>query len=155
MTLPTFGNITGLPGGSKAYFLAQLWDEIDASLVLVTTEDLEAEGLSADLEAWAALKAVAHRPPVIYFPELDEAARIAALGRWAAEKRALLLCSKGALEKPIFSPEQLKAQTFELRPGSAYPRSKLLERLAQGGYSRTDMVEMEGELAVRGEVVDL
>jgi transcription-repair coupling factor (superfamily II helicase) len=27
--------------------------------------------------------------------------------------------------------------------------------LAQGGYARTDMVEMEGEVAVRGEVVDI
>src|SRR5437899_2918696 len=33
--------------------------------------------------------------------------------------------------------------------------TKHLKMLAQGGYSRTDMVEMEGELAVRGEVVDI
>src|SRR5437016_8065914 len=155
MTLPSSGHITGLPGGSKAYYLSGLWDEIKTSLIVVTSEDLEAEGLSADLEAWAGLKPATQRPPVIYFPELDEAARIAALGRWTADKRAVLFCSATALAKPVFSPEQLKGQTLELRPGTAYPRTKLLEKLAQGGYSRTDMVEMEGELAVRGEVVDL
>ncbi len=147
--------ITGLPGGSKAYFLTGLMKERRSSLIIVTSEDMEAEGLSADLDAWTALLPSAERLPVIYFPELDEALRIAALGRWTTEKRAVLLCSRAALEKPIYSPEQLKNQTFELRPGSAYPRSKLLEKLAQGGYSRTDMVELEGEIAVRGEVVDI
>ena len=43
--------LTGLPGGSKAFFVAALSAERKSSLVLVTSEDLEAEGLSADLEA--------------------------------------------------------------------------------------------------------
>src|SRR5437016_8256715 len=100
MTLTTSGNITGLPGGSKAYYLSGLWDEIKTSLIVLTSEDLEAEGLSADLEAWVALKPAAQRPAVIYIPELDEAVRIAALGRWTAEKRAVLFCSAAALAKP-------------------------------------------------------
>ncbi len=147
--------LSGLPGGSKAYFLAGLLAELRTPLIVVSPEDLEAEGLSADLEAWTALLPSTERPPVVYFPEQDEPLRIAALGRWATEKGAVLLCSKATLEKPIYSPEQLKNQTLELRPGSAYPRTKLLEKLAQGGYSRTDMVELEGEIAVRGEVVDI
>src|SRR5690242_12212319 len=145
MTLPTSGPLTGLPGGSKAYFLSQLFDQIKSSLVVVTAEDLDAEGLSADLEAWAGLRPSAERPPIVYCSEMDEAARIAALGRFASEKRAILICSQGALEKPVYSREQMKAQSFELRPGHAYPRSTLLEKLAKGGYSRTDMVELEGE----------
>jgi transcription-repair coupling factor (superfamily II helicase) len=155
MTSYIGSTLTGLPGGSKAYFLSSLLSELHQPLVVVSPEDLEAEGLSADLEAWSALLPAQERPPIIYFPEMDEPMRLAALGRWSSEKRAVLLCSKVALEKPIYSPEQLKNQTFELRPGSAYPRTKLLEKLAQGGYSRTDMVEMEGEIAVRGEVVDI
>jgi transcription-repair coupling factor (superfamily II helicase) len=147
--------VTGLPGGSKAYFIVSLAHERKTPLVLISAEDLEAEGLSADLEAWTALLSAEERSPVIFLPELDEAMRIAALGRWRQEKQAILVCSKGALEKTIYSPAQLKAGSLELRPGQNYPRSQLLEKLAHGGYSRTDMVELEGEIAVRGEVVDL
>jgi len=147
--------LTGLPGGSKAFFIVSLVHEKQASLVLVTAEDLEAEGLAVDMEAWSALLPADERAPVIYLPELDEAMRIAALGQWKQEKRAILICSQGALEKPTYSPSQLKSGSLELRPGQSYPRSQLLEKLAQGGYSRTDMVELEGEIAVRGEVVDL
>jgi transcription-repair coupling factor (superfamily II helicase) len=147
--------ISGLPGGSKAYCVVSFHQELMAPLVVVTAEDLEAEGLSADVEAWTALLQAENRPAVIFLPELDEAMRISALGRWKQEKRAILICSKGAFERTVYSPAQLKAGSLELRPGQTYPRSQLLERLAQGGYSRTDMVELEGEIAVRGEVVDL
>jgi len=147
--------LTGLPGGSKAFFIASLVHEVRLPLVLITAEDLEAEGLAVDLEAWAALLPAEERPPVIFLPELDEPMRIAALGRWRKEKRAILTCSTGAFEKPVYSPAELKAKSFELRPGQDYPRDKLLSNLAQGGFSRTDMVELEGEIAVRGEVVDI
>ncbi len=148
-------HLTGLPGGSLAYFLSTLCAEKKASLVVVTEEDLEAEGISADLDAWNVTRPFTERPAIVYVPEMDEAMRIAALGLWTGAKQAILLCSKATLTKPQFSPKQLKIQSLELRPGSDYPRVQLLEKLAQGGYTRTDMVEMEGEMAVRGEVVDI
>ncbi len=148
-------HLSGLPAGSKGYFLSTLARALRQSVVVITTEDLEAEGLSADIEAWDSLLPATERSPVIYLPELDEAARIAALGQWAQEKHAILLCSQGSFEKQVYTPTQLQGLTLELRPGQLYPRTQLLERLAQGGYSRTDMVEMEGEIAVRGEVVDI
>src|ERR1051325_4230605 len=129
--------LTGLPGGSKSYYLAELLSRERKSLVVVTKEDFEAEGLSADLEALVVLSPAAERSEVIYLSEMDEAMRIAALDRWSQAKRAILLTSSASLDKPVFSPAQLKAKTLDLVPGQSYPRSKLLEKFAQGGYSRT------------------
>src|ERR1039457_6956798 len=134
--------LTGLPGGSKSYYVLSLARCQGKSIALITAEDLEGEGLSADLEAWCSLLPPEERLPIIYFPEFDEAMSIAALGAWSATKKAILVCSKGALEKPVYSPAELKSKSFELRPGQEYPREKLLSNLAQGGYSRTDMVEL-------------
>ena len=147
--------LSGLPGGSKAFFVLNLVRQSGASLFWVTRDDVEADGLTADLEAWGGLLPAAERPTFIYLAEYDAAARIAALGAWNRGSRAILICSQGVLAQTLFSPRELKAQTLELRPGRSYPRSQLLETFAQGGYERTDMVEMEGELAVRGEVVDV
>lgn len=147
--------VTGLPGGSKGFvFLAFALQE-KKSMVLVTKDDQEADGLVADLESWAALQRAEDRPTLLLFPDGDEPTRIASLGLWRARAFSILVASKDALAKTVLSPDEFKAQTFELRPGRTYPRNQLLERLAQGGYSRTDMVEMEGEMAVRGEVVDI
>jgi len=147
--------LTGLPGGSKGFFIASLAAQRKGSMIVVTQEDLEAEGLLADSEAWGSLYSADQRPSFLLFPEQDASARIASLGIWARQPHAVLACSKAALDVPTYAPSELKAFTLELRPGSSYPRPKLLEKVAQGGYERTDMVEMEGEVAVRGEVVDL
>src|SRR5579864_4035577 len=100
-------SLAGLPGGSKGFFLANFCLREKKSIVVITQEDLEAEGLSADVEAWIALQPAEARLPAIYLPELDDAMRIHAMGRWATEKRSILLCSKAALEKPVYSPQQL------------------------------------------------
>jgi len=147
--------LTGLPGGSKAYFLVALARRTKSRLVVVTQEDIDAEGLVADLEAWGSLLPAAERPRFLFYAEADPAERMAALGTWHEKTESILVSSRAALDIPTLSPSDLNKRTLELRPGQSYPRFSLLEKLAQGGYERTDMVEIQGELAVRGEVVDI
>ncbi|HVO33206.1 MAG TPA: CarD family transcriptional regulator, partial [Elusimicrobiota bacterium] len=147
--------LTGLPGGSKGLFLLSAVRRLRKPASVVCIDDVEAEGLVADMEAWENLQPAGVRPTLLYYPEGDPAARVAALGALKAAGPVILVTSQGALGLSTLSPAQLGAQTLELRPGQSYPRGALLETLAQGGYSRTDMVELEGELAVRGEVVDV
>jgi transcription-repair coupling factor (superfamily II helicase) len=148
-------SITGLPGGAKGWFFARLTLDDPRALIVVTREDVEAEGLLADYEAWTGQQSEKERVPGLLYPEFDGAGRLAALGQWKQTPRAVLFCSEGALKSTTLSPKQLKDMTLEMRPGSGYPRSTLLEHLAQSGYTRTDMVQMEGEMAVRGEVMDV
>ena len=147
--------LTGLPGGSKGWFLAQWVIDHASSLIVVTNEDVEAEGLLSDVEAWMGLQPEKERVALLMYPEFDGAGRLAALGQWKQNKKCVLFCSLGALNSATLSPGQLKDFTLEMRPGTVYPRTRLLENLAQGGYARTDMVQMEGELAVRGEILDI
>jgi transcription-repair coupling factor (superfamily II helicase) len=148
-------SLTGLPGGGKSLFLTALSSQTKAPLLVVTTDDVEAEGLAADLEAWSGLVPAEERPPLLFFPELDSALRLAALGRWKENARSILVASAAALSRPTFSSKELASLAFELRPGRDYPRTALLEKLASGGFERVEMVEMEGESAIRGEVVDI
>jgi transcription-repair coupling factor (superfamily II helicase) len=147
--------LTGLPGGSKALLLAALAAKIHDPIVVVTAEDIEAEGLLADLEAWSALLPATERSDLLLFPEADPSRRIASLVAWSQNRPAILISSLGAYQAPVLAPKDLRAQTLELRSGWSYPRATFLEKLAKGGYERTDMVEMEGEIAVRGEVIDV
>jgi transcription-repair coupling factor (superfamily II helicase) len=148
-------SLTGLPGGSKSLFLFTAGAKGHRPVLVVTADDVEAEGLAGDIEAWSVLLPATQRPPVLLFPEVDAAQRIAALGRLKENSHSIVIASSAALARSAFSPQQLKALTLELRPGKNYPRNALLETLASGGYERTEMVEMEGEAAIRGEVVDI
>src|SRR4029077_2959952 len=124
-------------------------------LLVITNEDINAEGWVADLEAWSVLLSASQRPPLLLYPEKHPAVRIASLGKWRQQPHSILVTSQGALNHPTLSPGELSSLAFELRPGQSYPRTMLLDKLAKGGYDRTDMVEMEGESAVRGEGVDI
>lgn len=155
-------SLTGLPGGSKGWFLAELAAGNPRPLVVITRDDVEAEGLLADFEAWMgqapdlpAGRQDPTRVPALLYPEFDGAGRLAALGSWAQNPQVVLFASEGALKSATLAPKQLAQLTLEMRPGGSYPRSTLLEHVAQGGYTRTDMVQMEGEVAVRGEVMDI
>src|SRR5579872_6557912 len=89
--------LTGLPGGSKGFLIASLAAQRKTSMLVITNEDLEAEGLLADCEAWGGLQPADQRPVFLLFPEQDPAARIASLGIWAQQARAVLVCSKTAM----------------------------------------------------------
>jgi transcription-repair coupling factor (superfamily II helicase) len=148
-------HLIGLPGGSKGFFIAQLLQARRRPMLVITSEDEEAEGLLADIEAWGSLAPLEERPHFLLYPETDAPTRLASLGTWTQNPWSVLVCSKAALSVPTLAPKELGTVSLGLTPGQNYPRPMLLEKLAQGGYDRTDMVEMEGQMAVRGEVMDI
>ena len=60
-----------------------------------------------------------------------------------------------ALLEPLPTKAALKSNTFRLSCSEQQDRDELLEWLIEGGYERVDMVEMAGEFAVRGGIVDV
>jgi len=93
-------SLTGLPGGSRALFVLGLAVDAKAPLLVITQEDIDAEGWVADLEAWSALLPATQRPPLLVYPEQDPAVRIASLGQWRQQPRSILVASQGALSHP-------------------------------------------------------
>src|SRR3954463_9367892 len=85
--------LTGLPGGSKALFLLTLAVQTQFPVVVVTAEDVEADGLIADMEAWATFFPAVERPPLLLFPEMDPVVRIASLGEWKKTPRSIVVAS--------------------------------------------------------------
>jgi len=148
-------SLLAYPGGSKGLVLALTALQTGRPLIVIAKDDVEAEGLLADFEAWMGLEPEAARITGLLYPEYDEAGRLAALGSWKTNPTAALFCSTGAWALETLAPDDLSKRTLELRPGKDFPRLQLLEHLADGGYARTDMVQMQGEVAVRGEVVDI
>jgi transcription-repair coupling factor (superfamily II helicase) len=152
--------VSGLPGGSEAWWLLQNRAELGRCLVL-TGSDEAAETLADDLEALALWQDPAAAPPA-YFADDDADAAAAALSRWAGPaprsgdpSPGVLVSSWEQAQKPLPEPEAFRAAHRWLGRGDQQDRSLLLAHLAAWGYSRVDSVEQAGEAAVRGEVVDL
>src|SRR5690606_36547558 len=56
---------------------------------------------------------------------------------------------------PVHSARQLKELLWTLRPGAKLEPEKLIVWLSDHGYNRLDQVEVPGDFAVRGGIIDI
>ncbi len=72
---------------------------------------------------------------------------------YGTSKKPLIISPLKTLLFPVPKPELL--QSFEIEFASRLDLSVLKEKLLHWGYSFVDMVEMEGEVSHRGDIVDI
>ncbi len=91
-----------------------------------------------------------------YINTVPDPARIAAkqrlLASWRAGEKMIVLTTLAALNLRI---EKERGDDLEVRRGDAHERNELIERIVGLGYQGRDAVEINGDIAWRGNVVDL
>jgi transcription-repair coupling factor (superfamily II helicase) len=157
--------VSGLWGGSVAAVLAGIRRRLGRPMLLVCGHLDEAEDLADDLELFAG-----KRPEIL--PALELAGslgrvseeqvsnRLRLIARFASEKdrwtdSGVLIASIQALMQSVPSPNQLGQLMWPLRAGQKLEAQKLIVWLAEHGYNRLDQVEVPGDFAVRGGIVDV
>jgi transcription-repair coupling factor (superfamily II helicase) len=155
--------VSGLWGGSVAAVITAVRRELNRPILLVCGHLDEAEDLADDIELF-----LGDRPDV--FPALELAGslgrvseeqvsnRLRLISRFAAEKKwtpgGVLVASVQSLMQSVPSPKQLDQLILSLRPGQNLEAEKLIVWLSEHGYNRLDQVEVPGDFAVRGGIVD-
>ncbi len=81
--------------------------------------------------------------------------RLAALPVLPTAVSGVTVTTAAAWLEPLPPPERLRTLDLELAFGAALDREALLHRLAAAGYRRVDIVELAGEFAARGGIVDV
>jgi transcription-repair coupling factor (superfamily II helicase) len=139
--------------------------ELSRPVLLVCGHIDEADDLADDIELF-----LGRRPDVLPALELS-----GALGHQSEEQVAnrlqlvtrlanapvnevtgpLIVAPIQALMQPVPSKKQLSELVRELRPGQALEPEKLIVWLSEHGYNRLEQVEVPGDFAVRGGIVDV
>ncbi|MGQ0644414.1 MAG: transcription-repair coupling factor [Elusimicrobiota bacterium] len=162
--------VSGLPGGAEAWWLWRERENLGRVLAL-TRSDERAQELAEDFEALERWQDPGSPGRAAYFPEEEPDQQVAALSRWLLgwpageltsaqagrrETDVPLLAAAWPLAKESLpAPEEFRRAHRDLRVGERLDRGELIAHLARAGYSRVDAVEQSGEMAVRGEVLDL
>ena len=150
----------GIQSGLLPFVVDHLVGDREGGLLVVTPTEREAEALRDDLET------VQQHRPVVLFPSWETLPysgvrprsvvcgnRAWVLGRLLAGESLIVVTSLRALGTRLPPPEAFRARMQTLRVGDEAP--ELGTRLVSMGYLRTPRVSVQGEVAVRGEVVDL
>ncbi|GHT17070.1 hypothetical protein FACS1894189_2280 [Planctomycetales bacterium] len=158
-------SVDGVVGSSCALAVAAVAQSGDKP-VLVVVPEAEMEQVADDLDLF---KGVASDAANLIFPALkpsndDEVfaladdlfgQRIRALKELTSKKKAIIVTSFDALQQPVPTKELLTERTQTLAVGNRVDLEKLRRFLVEGGYHNTSAVDLPGEFAVRGYILDL
>lgn len=154
--------LAGVHAPSLAYLLAALAkDAPETSFLIVLPSHREAEKIVHDLPAYGF--GDAH-----LFPDLQNflydgiapskriiAERMNCLHSLMSEKRTVAITSVKALMHRVLPKSVLQTAFLEVNVGDEISPDKIVGVLAYGGYQRTDLVEVKGEFARRGDILDV
>ncbi|HEX4125603.1 MAG TPA: DEAD/DEAH box helicase, partial [Tepidisphaeraceae bacterium] len=156
------GAASGLWGSSVAAVVAAAARELRRPVVVVCGHLDEADDLADDIELFAG-----RRPDVLPALELggglgrlseeQVSNRMAMVSRFAAgvSPETMLVAPVQSLMQAVPSRKQLEYLIRTLKPGDALEPEKLIVWLAEHGYNRLDQVEVPGDFAVRGGIIDI
>ncbi len=153
---------SGLWGSSVAAVAAALQAELKRPVMVVCGHLDEADDLADDIELFAG-----RRPDVMPALELggtlgklseeQVSNRLSLMARYAGgiESNALMVTPIQSLMQAVPSRKQLEQLLLTLTPGTKLEPEKLIVWLAEHGYNRLDQVEVPGDFAVRGGIIDV
>jgi len=161
-------SVTGLSAAAKALIVVLLQRAVERPFVLVVADNRGAEELLPVLRAFCELTGAADPDSVVSLPARDvlpfqnlsphpeiQEERATALWKIATGRAAIVISPVSATAILLRSPEYYADLARVLRRGEIFDLEKLLEHLNTVGYSATDVVEMPGQYAARGGILDV
>lgn len=149
-------------GSLKSVVAALVWKHSPAHVLVVAPDDDTAEAIRADLETLIGTDSV------LWYAESDKKLALdaeqlntqlvgvtGALTELVAMKQACIVAPAHALIFPVPEPKALSQNLLEVRRGEALKFDEFVTTLTTSGFDRKDFVEMQGDVAVRGGLVDV
>ncbi|MDR0685297.1 MAG: transcription-repair coupling factor [Spirochaetaceae bacterium] len=154
-------DVEGAEGGLRAIIVAAFAKSSPGPQLVVAPSETDAAGMAADLRSLGVDAALfpwwgtaPYRSPAPTSPVWGERARILS-GLSAGAPPAVLVTSRRAFASPLPPPEYTAKQRVLIKAGGTLDTAALASRLGGWGYTRVQRVQLAGEFAVRGEVVDV
>ncbi len=160
--------VTGLSPAAKALIVILLRRTVERPFIFVVADNRAAEELLPILRAFCELTGAADPDSVVTLPARDvlpfqnlsphpeiQEERATALWKIATGRAAIVISPVTASTILLRPPEYYADLARVLRRGETFDLDKLLEHLNTVGYSSTDVVEMPGQYAARGGILDV
>jgi transcription-repair coupling factor (superfamily II helicase) len=160
--------VSGPNAPTKALLISELQRVLDRPLILVTRNNEAADELLPVIQAFFELVGGAPADAIVALlsrdvlpfqnlsphPEIQEQR---AIGLWkiATGAASIVIAPVAATALRLRSGEYYADLARTLRRGESFDISRLIEHLNSIGYNSTDVVEMPGEYALRGGILDV
>lgn len=153
--------VKNLSGSSSTLFIANLFKRINRPIIYLVKDDEEGENSLYDFESFGIEKCY-------YFPSIDitpyqsaivsdkiNSKRVEVIKRVINNEKCIIVTSVYALFFHIVPKENLLPYTIKIKKGEEIEIEILTKKLVQAGYYKVNNVNLAGEFAQRGEIIDI
>jgi transcription-repair coupling factor (superfamily II helicase) len=160
--------VSGLSPAAKALITVLLQQHTGRPFILVVADNRAAEDLLPVLAAFAELTGAADPDSIVSLPARDvlpfqnlsphpeiQEERATALWKIATGRASIVISPVSATTILLRAPGYYADLARILRRGETFDLEKLLQHLNTVGYTPTDVVEMPGQYATRGGILDV
>ena len=150
----------GLSQTARAAFIAAINQVRKRQIVVLTKDERSANRIHSDIEFFGDRSQVFSQRdltlrPLESFSREYEYRRIKTLGNLVGGKCDIVISPIDAALMYTIPKEQFIKNTLTIKSTTVIKQQHLLENLLNAGYVRRDMVEGPGQVAVRGDIMDL
>jgi len=156
-------DIEGCEGSFGALLAAHAFGAVGGLFFVVVAQESDADSLALDLEAsgipcmkfsgWGTAAYRELAPLSVAFGERVKV--LSALADTSAGKGEIVIITERAMLTPLPPPEYIKSLLFSVRTGGKIDTAALAKTLVSWDYTRVPRVQVHGEFALRGEVLDI
>ncbi|MDR2924253.1 MAG: hypothetical protein LBU85_13065, partial [Treponema sp.] len=152
--------IEGCEGAFGAMLLAKIYSARPGRYFAVIPQEQDAADFAADLASLGV--------PHLQFPGWGVApyrelaplsavfgTRVGALADLVMGKPGIVIISQRAFLCPLPPPDYIKSLLVPIKPGAKIDTAELSRKLVSYGYIRVPRVQLRGEFALRGEILDI
>ena len=150
--------VFGLQDAAKAHLIACAGEKRPVLYVCATdTGAMEMWEMTKGFFPEAALFLPRDVPLVHVLNVSDERSiqRVGALTKAVTGERPVILCSVEAVLQKLAPKQAFCGQCYRIRSGDTMEPRQLVEKLCGAGYERVELVESRGQVAARGDLVDI
>ena len=149
-----------LAEGERPFLAAALSQRTGRPVVLVCATELVAQRCAQDIQRLTGVGCVCLPPRDLQFSRAASSRestwqRLSALDQLAHGQAKVLCISLDSLIHRCVSRQTFLEAEIRLAEGEQYPPARVTEKLLAAGYERVDMVEGQGQYALRGSILDV
>jgi transcription-repair coupling factor (superfamily II helicase) len=161
-------SVSGLNPAAKALVTVLLQQRSGRPFIVVVPDNRAAEDLQPVLAAFAELTSAADADSIVILPARDvlpfqnlsphpeiQEERATALWKIATGRASIIIAPVSSTTILLRAPDYYADLARILRRGETFDLEKLLQHLNTVGYTPTDVVEMPGQYATRGGLLDV
>jgi transcription-repair coupling factor (superfamily II helicase) len=160
--------VSGLTATARALYLPYFVRASDSPALVLVSDNKAAEALHATVLAACELTGALDPDEVLRLPAHDvlpfenlsphgeiQEQRAAALWKLSSGAAKLIIAPVEAACMKLFGREYYAALALRLRQGEEHLPEMIVDHLLSVGYTRVDVVEMPGQVTVRGGILDV